>query len=225
MGSFNPTAFSNTSFYVAPTEFDDTGAFNPDAFSDSAFDAVASEQPPVVVSKFTFIPEEKIIQVNPYNTTFTSVEVYMAWKTWARLNMKYLPAFKVIGSDPIGGGLFISAYFFLLNGWRVRPMSEHHSLSISGNLFVEEGGSPVVPALGNFQVIVSYTVPVQAQAYATSGGSTGTIDTSAISAAVWAYNNKTLTNPPPTAVDIANATWQHSFIEKILTVAKFIGLK
>jgi hypothetical protein len=57
-------------------------------------------------------------------------------------------------------------------GWRVRPMESSHNLTITGNLFVEGGGVPVVATLGTYQVNVNYTVPVQAQGISTSG-STG----------------------------------------------------
>jgi len=51
-------------------------------------------------------------------------------------------------------------------------MELSHNLTITGNLFVDGGGVPVVSTLGTYQVNVNYTVPVQAQGIATSG-STG----------------------------------------------------
>lgn len=75
------------------------------------------------------------------------------------------------GGDDLGGGLSIPPYYFLLNGWRVRPMEANHNLTITGNLFVDGGGVPVVSTLGTYQVNVNYTVPVQAQGIATSGSS------------------------------------------------------
>jgi hypothetical protein len=77
-----------------------------------------------------------------------------------------------VGGDDLGGGLSIPPYIFLLNNWRVRPMESSHNLTITGNLFVDGGGTPVVPTLGTYQVNVAYTVPVQAQGISTSG-STG----------------------------------------------------
>lgn len=101
----------------------------------------------------------------------TAQEIYRAWADWAALDdhLKFLPAFRSLGGDALGGGLFIPGYYFLLNGWRVRPMEASHELTITGNLFVEGGGVPVVPTLGIFQVTVNYTVPMQAQGVATSG--------------------------------------------------------
>lgn len=86
-------------------------------------------------------------------------------------NAKYLPAFRHAGGDDLGGGLSIPNYMFLINGWRVRPMEASHNLTITGNLFVDGGGVPVVSTLGTYQVNVNYTVPVQAQGISTSGGS------------------------------------------------------
>ena len=108
------------------------------------------------------------------SASVTAQAVYVAWVDWVATsdNAKYLPAFSAVGGDALGGGLFIPPYYFLRNGWRVRPMESNHNLTITGNLFVEGGGVPVVSTLGTYQVNVNYTVPVQAQGISTSG-STG----------------------------------------------------
>ena len=54
-------------------------------------------------------------------------------------------------------------------------MEIDHDLTITGNLFVEGGGIPVVRTLGAYQVNVNYTVPVQAQGISTGGGSAPTV--------------------------------------------------
>lgn len=118
------------------------------------------------------------------SATVSATDIWIAWREWVVLsdNSKWLPALSQVGGDDLGGGLFIPLYFFLLNGWRVRPMEANHLLVLSGNLFVEGGGQPVVNTLGAFNVSIQYTVPVQAQAYS-SGGSTYT--PSQIAQAVW----------------------------------------
>ena len=98
---------------------------------------------------------------------------YMEWLSADSDNAKWGLAMTQVGGDDLGGGLFIPIYVFLQNGWRVRPMESSHQLTITGNLFVAEGGSPLVNTLGNYNVIAQYTVPVQAQAMATSGGTGG----------------------------------------------------
>lgn len=104
----------------------------------------------------------------------TAREIYSRWCDWVALanNAIYLPAFRAVGGDDLGGGLFIPPYYFLENGWRVRPMETDHTLTIDGNLFVDGGDDPVVQTLGNYNVLVRTVVPVQAQGITTSG-STG----------------------------------------------------
>jgi len=102
----------------------------------------------------------------------SAAEVWSRWADWYEFNSNWLPAFRQVGGDDLGSGLSIPPYLFLLNNWRVRPMESSHNLTITGNLFVEGGGVPVVSTLGTYQVNVNYTVPVQAQGIATSG-STG----------------------------------------------------
>lgn len=119
------------------------------------------------------------------DSTYVDVkDIYSRWKDWVRLsdNAKYQPAFRAIGGDSLGGGLFISLYTFLINGWRIRPMESSHTLEVHGNITVDGGGDPVVPTIGTFKTLVQYTVPERAQAYDAGGGSGATA--SEIAAAV-----------------------------------------
>ena len=106
------------------------------------------------------------------SASVSAARIWSAWVDWHEANQQWPLAFQLVGGNALGGGLFIPPYFFLLNGWRVRPMESSHNLTIAGNLFVDGGGVPVVSTLGTYQVNVNYTVPVQAQGIATSG-STG----------------------------------------------------
>lgn len=105
------------------------------------------------------------------SASVTAKSLYVAWVDWvaASDNAKYLPAFRTAGGDDLGGGLSIPPYYFLLNGWRVRPMEANQTLVIDGNLFVDGGGDPIVPTLGVYQVLVKSVVPVQAQGISTAG--------------------------------------------------------
>ena len=106
------------------------------------------------------------------SASISATEIYSRWVDWAAQgdNLKYGMVLRQVGGDDLGGGLAIPPYYFLQGGWRVRPMEASHQLSLLGNLFVEGGGSPVVNTLGQFNVLVQYTVPVQAQAFSTAGG-------------------------------------------------------
>ena len=106
------------------------------------------------------------------SASVSAAQIWSAWVDWHEANQQWPLAFQLVGGNALGGGLFIPPYFFLMNGWRVRPMEASHNLTITGNLFVDGGGVPVVGTLGTYQVNVNYTVPVQAQGISTSG-STG----------------------------------------------------
>ena len=130
-----------------------------------------------------FDPSSKRIILD--TTSVSAAEIFSRWEDWAALsdNTRYGAVMTHVGGDDLGGGLFVPNYIFLQNGWRVRPMESNHSLNITGNLFVAGGGVPVVNTLGNYNVAVQYTVPVQAQGIATTGTS------------------------GPSAADIADAVW------------------
>jgi hypothetical protein len=138
-----------------------------------------------------FDPTSKRIVLD--STSVTATELYSRSADWLALsdNAKYGAVFRQVGGDDLGSGLSIPPYFFLQNGWRVRPMEANQNLTITGNLFVEGGGVPVVSTLGTFQVNVNYTVPVQAQGISTSGGSGPTA--SQVASAVWAQALEGLT--------------------------------
>jgi hypothetical protein len=131
----------------------------------------------------------------------TATEIFSRWEDWAAMadNAKYGMVIRQVGGDDLGGGLSIPPYYFLQGAWRVRPMEADHDLMITGNLFVDGGGTPVVRTLGLYQVNVNYTVPVQAQGISTTG-STG-----------------------PTAADIATAVWGNQ-VEGTYTAEQIVRL-
>lgn len=118
--------------------------------------------------------------------TITVKEIYKQWVDWLVLsdNAKYLPAFSSVGGDDLGGGISIPPYYFLTNGWRVRPMESNHTLVLTGNLFVAGGGDPIVSTLGNYNVLIRSVVPVQAQVVATGGGGGGSVSAADVAAEV-----------------------------------------
>ena len=64
-----------------------------------------------------------------------------------------------------------SAYFFLTNGWKLRSWEGNHTLTVSGNLFVDGGAEfPFVPTIGNWTVLVTLQVSPQSQTVSTGIG-------------------------------------------------------
>jgi hypothetical protein len=118
-----------------------------------------------------FDPATKRIVLD--STSVSATDLYSRSADWLAQgdNAKYGAVFRQVGGDDLGGGLSIPPYFFLQGSWRVRPMESNHTLIITGNLFVDGGGVPVVQTLGAFNVSTQYTVPVQAQGISTSGSS------------------------------------------------------
>jgi hypothetical protein len=147
----------------------------------------------------TFDPTAKRIVLD--STTTSAPELWSRWADWVTVgdNAKYLPAFRQTGGDDLGSGLSIPPYLFLLNGWRVRPMEANQLLVITGNLFTDSGGAPVVATLGAYNVSVQYTVPVQAQGISTSGAAA------------------------PSAAQVADAVWQRA-IESGLSAEQLLRI-
>ena len=154
-----------------------------------------------MAEKATFDGPNKIITiVSPYTEIDAQADIYSAWKRWVTIddNSKYLQAFRTVGGDPIGVGQAISAYFFLLNGWRVRPWEGDHFLVVNGNLFVDEGGSPFIPTLGHHQIVVSLVVSPQSitNTVTTTAGVLTQKDKEDISKGVWTESATTSANTP-----------------------------
>lgn len=77
------------------------------------------------------------------NTTQIDVkqDLYSAWKEWTlvRDNSKYAPAFRVVGGDPIGDGIFAGDIYFLINDWKIIL---DHNINFVGVLFSDDYPSP-----------------------------------------------------------------------------------
>lgn len=120
--------------------------------------------------------------------SFSAVELYSAWVDWAAQgdNLKYPPAFRTVGGDPIGGGQYIGAYVFMRNdlGWRGHPPNTGDvQVVIDGNFYPEDSGMPFFdPWQGATTSLIS-RVSSMTQAILTSG------------------------TPAPTAAEVAAAVW------------------
>lgn len=106
---------------------------------------------------FTFDGPNKTIICDFGVTYFSGAQVYSRWKDWAILsdNAKFLEAFRAEGRSPTGPSTFSTPYFFLTNGWKIRPHEADHTLTVDGNVLVDGGvGSPFIPTLGAFNVLI-----------------------------------------------------------------------
>lgn len=124
-------------------------------------------------------------------TSVDALDIYSRWKDWVILsdNAKYNQAFRVIGGDPLGGGINAGSYFFLQNqfGWRIKPPEENIQIVIGGNIFAEDTGSPVfIPTTGNFNTTIN-------------------LQTSSLTQVVEVNTGSGVT--PQDIIDIADAVW------------------
>jgi hypothetical protein len=152
----------------------------------------------------TFDGENRRIIVNPaFSTVNVKQDIYSNWKEWVqkRDNSKFLPALRTIGGDPLGTGQFAGDLYFLTNGWQVVI---DHAVMVDGVLYHDDGIPPFVVKPG--------------------GGVTSNV--SALVQTVQVDRVvEVAADPAPTPVEVADAVWQHSWTSKLLTVAKFLGLK
>ena len=136
-----------------------------------------------------FDTANKIILLDSLNVSASFI--WSRWVDWIALgdNIKYFHAF-----SQVGGVAPIALYLYLENGWKVRPMEANGITTISGNLLVQGGGSPIVSTIGNFNMLVNMETPISAQAIeVTSGSGLSTEE-----------HNKLLSIP--TAIETATAT-------------------
>lgn len=115
--------------------------------------------------KATFDGPNKLIVVNTGETSLDAkIDIYSDWKEWIIQgdNSKFLQALRTVGGDPTTGGQFISPYYFIMNGWRIRPYEGDHMLIVDGNLYDDGGANPFVPTVGNYNVLINLTTSVNA---------------------------------------------------------------
>ena len=110
----------------------------------------------------TFDPATKIIQLDTFSASEKTI--WSAYVDWSVLsdNLKY-----GVGVSQLGGVAPIALYIFLELGWRVRPLETDGVTTISGNLLVQGGGSPITATVGSFQTLVNMETPVAAVAIET----------------------------------------------------------
>lgn len=90
----------------------------------------------------TFDGPTMTITLSSGDTTVEVSEIYSRWKDWVILsdNIKYLPAFRETGGDPLGGGVYAGVNIFIRNdyGWRIKPPEEDIIINLIGNLYPED---------------------------------------------------------------------------------------
>ncbi len=163
--------------------------------------------------KVIFDGSSKRIYIDPSASAISAKEdLYSASKEWLQLrdNAKFLPPFRTIGGDPVGGGLYAGDIYFLINDWQIVI---EHNVKVSGTIYHDN------PALDPFIIEagggVTSSVSNLAYAYNTTGVDVPTVQE--VAEAVWAFLIQTGTIVPGSAGEM--------LVKKLLTTNKFIGLK
>lgn len=132
------------------------------------------------MAKVTFDGPNKLIIVdNGITELDVQIDLYSDWKEWMSLsdNNKFLYAMRSTGGDPTTGIKYVAPYFFLCNGWKIRPYEGDHTLLLTGNLFVDEpemwGGNALVHTVGDFQVLANISTTSDATIIESNGGNGG----------------------------------------------------
>lgn len=113
-------------------------------------------------------------------------DAYSRWKDWVLTddNAKYLQAFSTLGGDEIATGEFVGDFYFLENGWKIKPQEASHVLSVVGNIFSRDGSNPYNSTTGTYNVTIKTKYAALTNQIVSAGAEIG-IDVAAVADAVW----------------------------------------
>lgn len=163
--------------------------------------------------KVVFDGANKLIIINPEEPVISvKQDIYSSWKEWAKLrdNAKFLPAIRSTGGDSIGGGQFTGDIYFMTNGWQVFV---NDAVDIQGVLYSEDFPSPFLAA--QTANVVRSTVSNLTQSLGFNGTINTTVEPNILPQDIWDYLLEDANTPGSVGERFS----------KLLTVAKFLGLK
>lgn len=130
---------------------------------------------------YVFDGISKIATLTAGTTILDVRDIYSRWKDWVISDGSiYEQMFAVVGGDPVdvAAGIYITSYFFLENGWKIRPQEANHKLKVTnGILVVADGSDPFLSTIGSYNVLIQYSQPIKSETIATGGGGGGGIVT------------------------------------------------
>ena len=139
---------------------------------------------------YSFDGATKVISLTSGTTILDVRDLYSRWKDWSQtVGSGYLQAMSVVGGDPVdvSQGIYVTSYFFLENGWKIKPQEASHKLTVLNGVLVDaSGGDPFINTVGTYNVLVQYSQPVKSETVSISGSSGPT--PAQIATAVWDEN-------------------------------------
>jgi len=123
----------------------------------------------------TFDGPNKLIICDAGTTSLNVKAMYSMWKEWMLLsdNSKYAQAFRVVGGDPTIGNNIITPYFFLLNGWKIRPQEANHTLKVDGILLTDDSSEAFTDTIGTYRIGINQIVPIYTESVLMETGVSG----------------------------------------------------
>lgn len=181
------------------------------------------------VGNYTFDGPNKLIILIPGVREVVVQDLWSRWEDWLVLsdNIKFLPAMRSVGGDTLTASKDLGISYFLLNGWKIQPNSVDHTLVVVGNLYTDPAGTSKIEYPPGYSISVEFEVSNLIDSVATGGGggsdpwNTVLPGSYAAGRAGYILGN----NLDVRVSEVPNATWAHAFVGKLLTVAKFLGLK
>ena len=123
----------------------------------------------------TFDGVNKLIICDSGTTSLSVKAMYSMWKEWMLIsdNSKYAQAFRVVGGDPTVGNNIITPYFFMLNGWKIRPQEANHTLQVDGILLTDDSSDAFTDTIGTFRIGINQIVPIYTESVLMETGVSG----------------------------------------------------
>lgn len=145
-------------------------------------------------------------------TEVDATELYSEWKVWLSLgNAQYEQAFsESVGGNDLGGGVALSAYYFLRNdlGWRIVPENGYDfTLSVTGDLYPQDANLALItPPAGDYTVMI--VLQRSAATYSVAGGGGGSFDPDDVADAVWDKSMASYTTPGTFGDRVRRLLWR-----------------
>ncbi len=134
------------------------------------------------MNKFTIDTTNRLFIAKSGITSFdATIDLYSdakeAWLASADVNKYRFPILPVGGNvieETSAASQYVSPYFFLRYGWRLRPQEANHVLVVNGNLLVESGSaSPFVNTVGAYNVRIEQRISSDATTTVVETGVSG----------------------------------------------------
>lgn len=113
----------------------------------------------MTMAKFDVSTADKLFICKPGVTSFdVKIDLYSdAKEHWLAggAAMGFLFPLRAVAGDPRADGSIVEPFYFLRDGWKIRPQEANHTLRITGNIELDEGetGELIVPTLGGYTVL------------------------------------------------------------------------